>query len=249
MSQLALITSTIAPATGTHLLARADPAQRLLDYQQGFAFYCDRLREGVFDAISYVDNSGYPLDSLRQIARAKGVETRVEFISYRSDLNPGNGRFYLEIRLIEHFMRQSMLLRELDEPQVWKLSGRYRIANIAALVRSCVDGGRHDLCINCRNHPLRWADFYVAAFTSAGWRRLFADRLSRYEGPVDGERILRDQLEGSDLTGIRVSRRFKVVPRIEGVRGIDGARYHGARERVKYWVRCVLNRIAPSLWI
>jgi hypothetical protein len=249
MSQLALITSTIAPAPGSHLLAHADPQQRLQDYQQGLSFYCDRLQDGVFDAISYVDNSGYPLDSLREIAHARGVESRVEFISYRSDEAPGHGRFYLEIRLIEHFMRNSALLRELDDPLVWKLSGRYRIVNIAALVRSSLAASPYDLCLNCRNYPLRWADFYVAAFSRRGWARLFADSLERYQGPVDGERILREQLESRNLSGLSIGQRFAVVPRIEGVRGYDGARYHGLRERLKYQARRALNLIAPAIWI
>lgn len=253
MTQLALITSTIAPAPGTFMLAQSDPVKRLHDYQQGLAFYCEHLRAGVFDLICYVDNSGHPLDSLRDIAQRKGVGARVEFVSYRSSVDPGNGRFYHELRLIEHFMQHSLLVREKPGAQIWKLSGRYRIANIGALVENVRHRlhppGRLDLLANCRDLPLRWTDFYVAAFTRPGWDRLFASQIPLYAGRVDGERVLREQIDRSDWSGLRLVRRLPVVPRLEGTRGYDGARYDGMPERLKYLARRAMLRLAPALWI
>ena len=57
-NNIALITSTIAPAANTSQLQRRDSQDRLSDYKVAFDFYTRCLQSGTFDYIVYVDNSG-----------------------------------------------------------------------------------------------------------------------------------------------------------------------------------------------
>ena len=113
MKNIALITSTIAPDKNAHALKVINPKERLEEYVAAFNIYLKALKKGIFDKIAYVDNSQYPLTKLIQMAENEGLLDRVEFISYKSDLDPSkHGRFFLELNLIEYLKTHSTLFNK-----------------------------------------------------------------------------------------------------------------------------------------
>lgn len=245
---IALITSTIAPSSGVMALQRTNVTERLGDYEVAFDHYCAALKDGVFDQMVYVDNSGHDISSLEAVARTHGVSHLVEFISYVSSTPPGNNRLFLELNLIDHFVDASKFLASHPKAKVWKITGRYLIRNIADIVSACARAPG-DLHINFRNHPYKVVDFYLVGFTLKAYKQLFRQQIHKFEGAVDGEIILRQLLDSTPATALAMSRRLPVTPRILGVRGFDGARYGGAKDNVKYLVRAFASRFLPALWI
>jgi hypothetical protein len=246
---IALLTSTIAPDPGVFLLKRASASERLKDYKEAFAFYCDELNKASFDRIIYADNSGHPLDELAVIAANKGVGHLVEFISYKSTVSPQNSRFYLEINLIEQVVNHSTILRMHADCTVWKITGRYIVKNVARIISACIRGRRADVYVNFRDFPRPVLDFYLIGFTLTAYRALFDGNIQLYEGTADGEAILRKFIDGRQLDGIVLRRRLPVTPRVLGVRGYDGGKYGGAKDTTKYLLRGFANAVLPWLWI
>ena len=245
---IALLTSTIAPDANVHLLARTNVSQRLEDYKAAFSFYCDQLKAGVFSRLVYVDNSGYDLSEIESIARNKNVLAQVEFIGYKSNIAPNNNRFFLEINLIDYFIKNSSTLRNYPDALVWKITGRYLIENVGNIVNHC-NQIHADVYINMRNHPYKVVDFYFVGFTLAAYEALFAKNLHLYEGLSDGELTLRRYLDSNGLPSLCIQKRLPVTPRLIGVRGFDGGRYGGRKDTAKFYIRSFFNRILPALWI
>lgn len=241
MASLLLITSTIAPTKGVPNLARTDPLERLKDYQLALGFYLKALDRGDVDAIVYVDNSGYDLSSLRQMAG----DRKVEFISYRSDVPAENNRFFLEAHLIEHFIKNSAFLSAAPDAHVWKVTGRYIIRNFRRIVRGCPES--RDICINLRNRPIPTVDFYLVRFKQAAFRRLVTTRLADFEGVHNDERALRKVIDANPDTSILC--RLPATPRIDGVRGWDGTTYEGLKGTLKYYARAACASLLPFVWI
>jgi hypothetical protein len=246
---IALITSTIAPDPGVIGLQRANARDRLDDYIKGLTFYCQCLSQNVFQKLVYVDNSGYRLDELMEIAKDWKVSSHVEFISYKSDVSPKNGRFYLELNLINHAIKTSAFLNENNDDVIWKVTGRYLIKNVRSILQQCQKLPRCDLYVNCRNYPSAWADFYLVGFNAAAYRMVFSANLQMYEGDNNGEAILRSYLDSEAISNLKILRRLPSVPRIIGVRGYDGARYGGMVDSAKFFARSAFNAVLPGFWI
>lgn len=245
---IALITSTIAPDPNVHQLVRTNVADRLEDYKVAFSFYCDQLCAGVFDRLVYVDNSGFDLKDIQTIARAKGIVERVEFIGYKSTISPNNNRFFLEINLIDFFVKSSKTLRDHPNAMVWKITGRYLIKNVGNIV-ACCNTKPADLYVNMRNRPYKVVDFYLVGFNLAAYEALFLNNLAKYEGLHDDERALRRHLDTNTSPNLRIEKRLPVTPRLIGVRGFDGGRYGGWNGTVKFYIRLISNKVLPFLWI
>lgn len=242
-----LITSTIAPDSGVLSLKRINVKDRLDDYKKAFSFYCDQLKKNIFSNIVYVDNSGYDLDELKKISNEKNVQSKIEFISYKSNINCSNNRFYLEINLIEYFYQNSKIIKENISCTIWKVTGRYLIKNISSIIiKSKIK--KYDFYINNRNYPYKIIDFYLVGFSLSAYKIIFSDNLGLYEGAKDGEIILREYLNNK-IPDLNILRRFPVVPRIIGIRGFDGGQYGGLKDLTKFYLRSLANIICPSLWL
>ena len=245
--QVLLLTATISPPAGMPSLARTDPVQRLQDYTQALHFYLS-IAGPVFDGIVFAENSESDLTSLRRLASALGRH-QIEFVSSRGlDYPLSHGRGYGEFKLVDHAMREAQLLQ--GSVIVWKCTGRYIVRNIEALVRS---RPQVDLYCHLRNHPYRLCDLYLLSFNRQG-----------YEGAIEGvyrhlrndivpgahtmEEVLFRRLVDALPGHVRVQRRFRHIPVIEGVRGWNNRRYDGTWDP-KLLLRRAVNRVAPWVWI
>jgi hypothetical protein len=247
VQNILLVTSTIQPATGTFMLKVVDAQTRLAQYRDAFDVYLGMLAGGVFDRIVYMDNSGYPLDTLRRQAAARGQADRVEFLSYTQTLPAENSRYYLEMDLIDHAMRMSAVLHADPEAVIWKVTGRYIVSNAAKIVKSWPDGA--DLYINLRNHPYKTLDFYFFGFRCGSYGDHIGRDRADFAGTRNGEDILREKIDDQTFGQTRVVKRLRHTPRLLGIRGFDGARYGGWKDRMKYELRRLSNTVVPGFWI
>lgn len=265
-----VMTATITPADSPEL-ARTDPAVRLADYAGALSFYIDQLRPvpgagpdrsgqpaaagrrgGAIDAIVFAENSDSDVATLVALARARGVADRVEFIAnYGRHSCPGRDRSVGESRLLDHAMATSRLIAAAvaaagggADTVVWKVTGRYRVVNLARMVDTAP--ARFDLYCDLRNRPIEWADLRFMAWTPAGYDRLLRGIAERL-GTDPREPAMYAYLAG--LADPLVVRRYRVEPLVDGVRGWDNRHYARGGARVKFWLRSAARRLLPGLWI
>jgi hypothetical protein len=248
MRQVLLMTATIAPKAGTYMLARSDAETRLADYVQSLRLYTSHLKSGVLDMIIFAENSGAPLDVLRAVVAQEGVADKVHFISFTSDDDPNRSRFILELNLIKTALSQASLSGLISaDDRLWKVTGRYLIGNLAAIIRTApVDAA---LYVNSRRRPKPWTDFFLAGFNQAAFAKTFLPHLEDYDNFTPGEQVLYERINGPNPPPIKVVQRMRRTPRLAGVRGFDGRRYDDMRGRVGYALRVAARVLAPWVWI
>jgi hypothetical protein len=122
------------------LALRAPP---MAEYERALAFY-QGLLVRVLRAIVFGENSGYDLARLAARFPHPGIEW-VALAPQERELRFHRG--YAEFQLIDALFERSRVLSSLGDALVWKVSGRYVVANLAALTRSAP----------------RHVDFYVMA--------------------------------------------------------------------------------------
>lgn len=248
--RILLITSTILPEAGVHALVHTDPSLRLAEYRKALKFYSQLIVDEVVDKIVYVDNSGYDLSILASEPIVKNISDHIEFVSYRANVEvKNNNRLFLELNLIEQAFARSALLQLYQEAIVWKVTGRYLIRNIGKIITLSQASKDCEFLVNLRSYPYPVIDFYLFGFLPKTYRQVISSNLHIYEGPKDGEILLRKAIDEFIRSGGKASARFPVVPRLTGVRGFDGARYGGCNDTLKYLIRVGLNRVAPKFWI
>ena len=248
MKNILLITSTISPKSTVYSLAVTDELLRLSQYTEAFRFYISTLKSGLFEKIIYVDNSGYDLQSLMDIAKEEQVSADVEFISYTSTVEAENqNRFYLEAKLIEYSLENSHFLTHHTDCMIWKVTGRYIVKNISRIISKLANEKPFLFCANFRNFPSQWVDFYLAGFTVKSFNYLFKENFNLYEGNISGEAVLRKFIDTQKIP-FEVHKRFPDTPLIHGTRGLDGSQYGTGKDLVKYYVRKISLVLFPFLW-
>ncbi len=243
-AHILLMTATITPDNSPEL-ARTDPALRLEDYREALAFYIGQL-DSAIDSIVFVENSDSDVSSLVALADAAGAGDRVEFIAnYGNHSYPGRDRSYGETRLLDHAMATSRLIAAADDrAAIWKITGRYRVRNLARMVRTAPR--RFDLYCDLRNRPIAWLDLRFMAWTRGGYDRLLSGIAERL-GTDPREPAMHRYV--TRLADAAVVPRYRTEPLVDGVRGWDNRHYAQGRARLKYWVRSASRRFLPFIWI
>jgi hypothetical protein len=244
-----LLTATVVVPHDARNLARRDTALRLQDYLQAFDFYLAQLQRGSFDALVLCENSGFDLAPFAAKARQAGLQGRVELIGHHGLDHPSrHGRGYGEFKLVDHAMQHSLLIAGLGaQVRVWKVTGRYKVHNLPQLVAG--QPQHADLYCHCRNFPMPWLDMYLMRWNRHAYDMLIRGvyhRLRQDDTPTSAEQHFRALLDGHG-EGLRIVRRFRQVPRIEGVRGFDNRVYQAMRH--KWLARELAQRLAPWIWI
>ncbi|MEO0870507.1 MAG: hypothetical protein AAFY19_00905 [Pseudomonadota bacterium] len=244
--QVLLLTATIAPRPDTFSLTRSDPAARLADYRAAFAHYLGLVAADPAVHIVLVENSGAPIDEFEAAARAQGLDDRVEVLGYTANDDSSFSRFFLEARLLTWALDHSRLLT-LPNAVIWKITGRYIVANLSAIIRR--QPARFDVYLNFRDYPEPVIDFYVAGFTLKGLKAVIDPARIDYRTTRSGELILREKIDDGHFDELAVTKRFTVVPDVRGYRGFDNRKYHGLKQRAKFAARVLANRLMPQVWI
>ena len=116
-----VLTATIIPnVTGA---VSVDPAARLAEYVQVLQF-CQQIAPVIF-----LENSSYPLEQHPEFAPSP----RLQVHRFAPSTKPERGKGYQEFEMID-----AWLARESRPPVRWlKLTGRYQLRNLAALLAEC----------------------------------------------------------------------------------------------------------------
>ena len=246
---IVLLTATLVAPADARNLARRDPALRLRDYLEAFDFYLAQLSSGAFDALVLCDNSDQDLEPFAARAGRAGLLDRVELISHFGlDYPARHGRGYGEFKLVDHAMQASRLIAAAGaDARIWKVTGRYKIRNLARLIRS--QPAHADLYCHCRNHPRPWLDMYLMCWNRRAYDGLIRGvyrRLRQDATPTSAEQHFRALID-NHRSPLRLVRRFAHVPQLDGVRGFDNRAYASLWRR--HVVRVVAHRLAPWIWV
>jgi hypothetical protein len=249
-----LLTATITPKGGVPNLKRVDPEVRLQDYKMALEYYLSTINNGS-DGIVFAENSNSDISVLKNLVNEYGMTEKVEFISIDGLNYPSSyDRGYGEFKLVDYAMEHSKLIQacQAERIVVWKCTGRYIIKNLSTLIRH--QPHSFDIYCNCRNHPKRWVDTYLIAWTPQAYQLVFKEVYDKLKLNVPGippkagaEEILRGHLD-LWLRDLNVIQRLKTTPNIEGARGADNKGY-STDSQWKFQLRSASRKIFPWLWI
>jgi hypothetical protein len=240
-----LMTATITPHNARNL-ARTDPVARLQDYNEALGFYLG-LIDRPLHGIIFVENSDSDVTTLRQLVASRGLSGRVEFLcNYGVHLYSEKGRAHGEFKLLDYAMTASIMVIEAGVNHVvWKITGRYTVKNLASMIASAPRG--FDAYVDMKDHPRRWMDMRLMAWTSTGYDRIFRGVADDLDSRTH-EMHMRDYLP-KRAQGARLVPRFSKEPFIDGVRGWDNNNYSKGGELLKCYVRSVGRVLAPWYWM
>jgi hypothetical protein len=246
-----LLTATITPSAEVPGLIRTDPAVRLEDYCSALDFYLGLLGLGI-DRIVFAENSNSDLSRLRDLVQRRGEVERVEFLPHDGlDFPPAYGRCYGEMRLLDYAMAHSGTIRRCGPSCiVWKVTGRYKVLNLPALIRK--QPREFDVYCDMRNNGVPWLDMRVMAWTPAGYGKILRGIHEQiweegYRGHAGEASMYREVSE--KLGQGRVVATYSVEPRISGRRAFDNKDWSHGRQWLVYhiraWQRTFLGKV---LW-
>lgn len=240
-----LMTATITPNNARNLL-RTDPIARLKDYESALGFYLDLIGHPLY-GIVFVENSDSDVTTLRQLVALRGWSGRVEFIcNYGVHLYSDKGRAHGEFKLLDHAMSVSTMIREAGPDHVvWKITGRYIVKNLVSIIGSAPRG--FDAYVDMKDHPKRWMDMRLMAWTAIGYERVFRGVANDLDSKTH-EAVMRDYLP-QRAEGSRLVQRFRREPFVDGIRGWDNGQYSKGGDLIKTYVRSVGRVVAPWYWI
>lgn len=242
-----LMTGTIAPPRDAPELAVRDVAARIDAYREALSFNLGLLAQGVIGRLVFVENSDHGMAPFADLVGPELSED-VALVSYDGiGAGPATTRFHGECLLLRHAFRIVPGLDDDASGPVFKVTGRYRVRNLAALLGGT--GADFDVALHCRNRPMRYVDFGIAGFRPSR-AAAFLDRVLARPGiEAADERVLREMMDEGRFEGLDVRTRLSRVPDFLGVRGSDGTSYAGLRYRLKYLLRAAAHRAMPNVWI
>ena len=246
------MTACVDPSTGPALVHRSDPKTRLFDYQTGLRFWLS-LDDVRLSRIVFVENSGYPLGSLEEIARSENpLGKEVEFHTIPCNNYPAHLHYgYAELSMLDAVVRCSDLVNQTQH--FVKVNGRLIFPNLPRLLNRlpsdylfAVDG-RSNIASN-------WTlNTYVTT------------QLMLFSTQFYLEHVLGQQRELMGETGHLETFFYNVLVPFQGQRGAllrwpinappvgEAAhwpkRYDSRRQVAVNAVRAVVRRVLPRLWL
>jgi hypothetical protein len=250
-----LLTASIDPK-GMPGVTRPDPRARERDYADALSYYITRhprVRKVVF-----VENSNWPLDSIREAAGADNPHGKeIEFVSLDCNDFPRHlGKSYGEFLLLDRAMEASRLARAARF--VGKLTGRNYLLNLTRILERTPD--TFGLLMDIRDHGIyeffripyngHHADTRLLVFTHAFYQRFIRGRYQDLDDskPYMAEDLFYD-LAKNEPSAAQVIRRLPIEPEYRGLAGHWNKDYGSAREITKRRIRGVVRRVAPWLHI
>ncbi len=239
LSHVLIMTATVTPPAGAPGLTRVDPKVRLEDYRTALLHYLGLIGTEL-DAIVFAENSNADLSSLRDSVALSGHDDRVEMVVFDGmDMPPSYGRCCGEALILDHAMATSKIVAAASPGTIfWKITGRYRVRNLATLIRRRPE--QFDLYCDLRNFRSPWADMRFMAWTKNGYERMFKGighairEDTRDRRP--GEEILYHELRRRVVPGRAVTCLTR-EPLIDGVRAYDNQNWSQGRQKTIYWLR------------
>ncbi len=252
---LLVMTACVDPSAGHYRIDRADPLLRLQDYQDALRFWL-RDRDPRLKRILFIENSGYPLDTLRAIAENENPQGKqVEFVPLDCNWYPQSNHYgYAEMRMLDLGLQQSLLRQQTTH--MIKVTGRLTFPKLGRLLDHLPEG--FDFVADARAWRTPWKkhalpfvgtqlilfshNFYARhlqtqyedmAATSHWMESYFYQRLTSVAQDGDHARLLRFP-QSADPVGQPAHR---------------GRSYGHPRQRVVNLLRRLIRRVAPGWWL
>ena len=257
MSRTLILSATITPPSGVPNFGRFDPALRLRDYLDAFEFYL-KLPNDCFSRIVIADNSNSDVSALQAMGERLGQGKEIHVLSFDGLDHPASyGRGYGELKLMDRVVDEYEPIAKLPpETIVWKGTGRYKLLNIAKMIRKSPEP--FDFYFDQRTWPVGWFDMRFFAFSLAGYRRILRGRYQDLREDLAEDR----QSPGATLPEMELRKaivphlqeksvipRFNMEPVVAGLRGFDGSSYLEPKSVAKLWLRKVSRAVAPGIWV
>lgn len=246
MTTAILLTAAVTPSPLVSV-ALADPAVRRQQYLDAWRFWVTFARASG-SALWLVETSGADSAAFDALA-GRGLGERYRFVRFTPSASAERrGKGSIESDAIDAALRS---IAPDDDVAVYKATGRYTVANAAAIVRPLP----RDRVVVRRHVDRGYIDTRLLGAPAGVWRTTFAgmgplcdDDAGRYVEHVAAQRLITAEYEGSVL-----ATRFPVRPAMRGVSGTRGVRYGGPllqlKERLTPAVDARLERLSRSKFI
>lgn len=233
--------------------------QRQEDYYNSLQYYVQNHPK--IQKLIFIENSGWPLDRVKQAVENNPYDKKIEFISLNCNDFPRKlGKGYGECLLIEEGLTQSNLIKTVTH--FAKITGRIYLKNITQVLTSLQEPfdclcdykdqgwrlrrllGQKDVGPHC--------DTRFLVFSQEFYQKIIKPLHQKHK---DGtvfycfyiETQFYEAIKKSEDT-YRVITRFKVEPDFRGIAGHWGGKNYGSlTERSKFFVRVFGRKTAPFL--
>lgn len=232
MRNILLLTATIKPKAGQPGLVVYDVNTRLNEYVDALSFYAALIEKQVIDGIIFAENSGTDLSELKQIFPSDKIDwVSCYDLEYPKEYHRGYGEF----RLIDFSYNNSKLLANLsDSDFVWKISGRYILKNMKAMIS------------NKRCHPDlysritdKWFELSVVGWSNRGYTTFLRGKWKLFTSDMAPELTLASELGPwqHQNASMLVVKDYQWPPYLVGRRGSDGSSYQGRFAPLRHAIR------------
>ncbi len=229
--------------------------QRQEDYYNSLKYYVNNHPK--IKKIVFVENSGYPLDRVKEAVKENPYNKQVEFISLNCNDFPRKfGKGYGESVLIEKGIKQSELIKNVN--YIAKITGRIYLLNLTKILEKIPNKfdclcdfkdqgyiikrllGEKSAGPNCDTRLL----VFSKEFYSQNFQPLHNNHTS---GNFYFELKYYHAIQQA-LNKFNVIIRFPIEPNFKGIAGHFGGKDYGStQEQIKYNIRSVIRKITP--WI
>ncbi len=255
---LLVMTACVDPRGGHYQIERADPLVRLKDYEDAFRFWL-AYRDPRLRRILFLENSGYPLDSMRMLAeQANPLGKQVEFVSLNCNSYPPESHYgYAEMTMLDLGLQQSRLRAETTH--MIKVTGRLTFPRLRRLLDRVPED--FDFVVDARvwrapwkKHAVPFMSTQLLLFSHAFYARHIQTRY-RDSAPVGRQRWMAESFLYKELTSMPRSGpharllRFPCNADPVGQPAHHGRPYGHPRRQVANLIRGAMRKVAPGWWI
>ena len=245
---LLLLTASINPNNMPGAIL--DTKQRLQDYKAAFTYYLENHPR--VSKILFAENSGWPLDEIKEISKSNPHNKQIEFLSLDINNFPREfGKGYGELNLITEAINRSRLAKETR--YVAKVTGRLLITNLSQLLERV--SGPLELQCDLRDHPVyewlrlpycgRQCDTRLIVFTPIFFAKHLEHLIAGHEqGEFCIEHKFYHTIKPID-DGKNIVCRFPIEAIYSGLAGHKGKNYSGVMEIFKQTVRGLCRKTCP----
>ena len=255
---LLVMTACVDPSAGHYRIDRADPLVRLKDYEAALRYWLT-YRDARLQRILFIENSGYPLDSLRSIAvQENPLGKQLEFVSldcnwYAQDSHYG----YAEMTMLDLGLRQSRLRAETTH--MIKVTGRLIFPGLRRLLNHVPVG--FDFVVDARawrtpwkKHAVPFISTQLILFSHDFYARHLQSRYAD-SPPVGRQRWMAESFLYKELTSLPGSNaharllRFPCSADPVGQPAHRGRSYSHHTQRAANRLRRIMRGLAPGWWL
>lgn len=246
---LVVMTATVHPAPRAGV-RRADPAQRLEDYQRALRFWL-QYPHRVAGKILLLENSGANLDTLQKIADTENpLGKSVEILSIPGNSIPDGLNYgYTEMELLDEGLTCSRL--RAATTHMVKTTGRLTFPALGRAIDML--GEPLELMVDCRKlgFPRKGYDARVQLFAcSHGFYDRYLRDARRFLNTTDirllEHLIYRQAIGCKGRPGVHLRFPCNIDP--VGYSGFKARSYRTTGQRLDQTVRGIFRRIAPWYW-